>query len=56
MGKTFRKDSGHNKFNKRDRDARDKFSRKFQNPKRGKIQKPVEDEIIPPDYYDYDSN
>jgi len=58
MGKTFRRDSGHNKFNKRDRGARDKFSRKFQNLKRGKIQNPVVDEIIneiiPID--DYDNN
>lgn len=53
MGKTFRKNSGHNKFNKRDRDAKEKFSRKFQNPKRGKISKLIVDET---DVDDYDNN
>jgi hypothetical protein len=34
MGKTFRKDSSYNKYNRRDSDAKQKFSKKFKNPKR----------------------
>ena len=43
MGKTFRKNFGHNKFNKRDIDAKNKFSKKFRDLKKHKNPKSIED-------------
>jgi len=51
MGKSFKKNSQHNKYSKRDRDAREKFSKKFKNPKKGNSPKPLNDLIPPPEEF-----
>jgi len=43
MGKSFRKDSQHNKFSRRDRDSKEKFVKKFRknNQPDPKVTEPV---------------
>ena len=50
MGRTFRKDSNHNKYRKRDEDARNKFSKKFKKKQSDTKPKNLEDITLEEEY------